>query len=421
MGASGRLAWQRRYAPQRCNRLHGRFVRARSRYALTVGAPVSLAAGFRAGALDARLTRADARRVLADAGIGPDPLRRQRPPFRSYSFGTKVWLVVVTLAMWVCILMTAIAVLGGVVVLVQKTAENPLALLSPVGLALGAALLSVGLSLKSTGSVVRRARLLQLAQANGWGFVPHRYGTPDLRGTLFTRGRDQAVHDVIRIRERPTLAVGELSFVEGDGRSKVGRRYGFVAMRLTQRLPHIMLDSHRNGPRGAITLSAGLAPEQYLPLEGDFDRTFRLWCPAGFERDALYLFTPDIMALFLDHAASLDVEILDGWLYLYGHPSHVNEPTEQRWLATLGIVDALAVKLDQWDRWRDDRKRPSRARGVPNAFARPAPGVSAGGARLRVPDARERRRQKLRTSFLAVGALVIVYAVIWGVGAYTWS
>lgn len=33
--------------------------------------------------------------------------------------------------------------------------------------------------------------------------------------------------------------------------------------------------------------------------------------------DALYLFTPDIMARFIDNAAQLDVEIVDDWLFLY--------------------------------------------------------------------------------------------------------
>ena len=36
---------------------------------------------------------------------------------------------------------------------------------------------------------------------------------------------------------------------------------------------------------------------QVLSLEGDFDRYFTLYCPKEYERDALYVFTPDLMAL----------------------------------------------------------------------------------------------------------------------------
>lgn len=39
-----------------------------------------------------------------------------------------------------------------------------------------------------------------------------------------------------------------------------------------------------------------------LSLEGDFDRYFTLYCPGDYERDALYVFTPDLLALLIDES-----------------------------------------------------------------------------------------------------------------------
>ena len=94
--------------------------------------------------------------------------------------------------------------------------------------------------------------------------------------------------------------------------------------------------------------------DQRLSLEGDFDTYFSLYCPEGYERDALYLFTPDIMARFIDNAAALDVEIVDDWLFLYAK-TDLSTLNPAMWAWLFSCVAALLTKLDQWARWRDDR------------------------------------------------------------------
>ncbi len=54
---------------------------------------------------------------------------------------------------------------------------------------------------------------------------------------------------------------------------------------------------------------AGDGPE--LELEGDFGKHFELHVPAGYERDALYVLTPDVMQVLIDEAADRRVEIVD--------------------------------------------------------------------------------------------------------------
>ena len=115
-----------------------------------------------------------------------------------------------------------------------------------------------------------------------------------------------------------------------------------------------MLDATSNNGLFGSNLPATFDRDQRLSLEGDFDQHFSLYCPEGYEQDALYLFTPDIMARFIDHAAALDVEIVDDWLFLYGKREFSGlDPATWAWL--FSVVAALLDKFAQWARWRDER------------------------------------------------------------------
>src|SRR5690606_23027033 len=119
-------------------------------------------------------------------------------------------------------------------------------------------------------------------------------------------------------------------------------------------LPNIVLDAVGNNTLFGSNLPARFDRDQRLSLEGDFDQYFQLYCPEGYERDALYLFTPDIMARFIDNAAQLDAEIVDDWLFLYSKRKlSTLDPATWAWL--FSVVAALMTKFDQWARWRDER------------------------------------------------------------------
>ena len=72
---------------------------------------------------------------------------------------------------------------------------------------------------------------------------------------------------------------------------------GYLAVRLQRKLPQFVLDSSRNDDGKYSNLPMPIAGGQRLSLEGDFDQHFALHSPRGYERDALYIFTPDLMAL----------------------------------------------------------------------------------------------------------------------------
>ncbi|WOF23241.1 hypothetical protein N8K70_00805 [Microbacterium betulae] len=239
----------------------------------------------------------------------------------------------------------------------------------------------------------RRYRLDRFARANGMGYVPS-LSAPALPGMIFGLGHSRRADDLVRGEAPRFVEFANYRYTTGAGKNQTTHRWGYVAIRLDAPLPHIVLDALGNNSVFGSNLPVGFAKQQRLSLEGDFDRHFALSCPEGYEADALYLFTPDIMARFLDHAGELDVEIVDDWLFLYTR-RQVSTLDPATWAWLFSVVGALLDKLAQWGRWRDERLV-----GAPGAawtgragealpFAAPAaplappPGVTAGGRRLR--------------------------------------
>ena len=268
---------------------------------------------------------------------------------------------------------------------------------SPVGLLVSFVLLAVialiivAIVRGFGGAAARRYRLNRFARANGMQWHPG-YDDPDRPGMIFRLGRDRQTHDLMRRPAPRFVEVANYRYETGSGKNKATHKWGYVALRLDTPLPHIVLDAvGNNGLFGGSNLPVHFGTEQRLSLEGDFDRYFALYCPAGYERDALYLFTPDVMARFIDNAATLDVEIIDDWLFLYARRDlSTLDPATWQWL--FGTVAAIDDKLAQWARWRDDRlavaptagAAASGIPGSPAAALRPPPvGVAREGRRLR--------------------------------------
>ncbi|MFE6734539.1 hypothetical protein [Microbacterium sp. NPDC057650] len=237
---------------------------------------------------------------------------------------------------------------------------------------------------------IRAFRLARFAAANGMEFVG-RIDDPELPGMIFQLGRDRHVELALRGRQPRFVEFGNYEYTTGSGKNSTTHHWGYIAVKLDVPLPNIVLDALGNNTLGS-NLPASFSKDQRLSLEGDFDRYFTLYCPEGYERDALYLFTPDIMARFIDHAAQLDVEIVDDWMFLYmQRPASTLDPATWAWL--FGTVGALLTKFDQWARWRDDNLSAAApvadgpASALPFAppvgMLAPPPGVAPQGRRLR--------------------------------------
>lgn len=240
---------------------------------------------------------------------------------------------------------------------------------------------------------ITRYRLDRFARANGMSYV-ERVADPPLPGMIFSLGRSRVATDLVRGTHPRFVEFGNYQYTVQSGKNSTTYRWGYVAVKLDVPLPNIVLDAKGNNAFGS-NLPAHFDRAQRLSLEGDFDQHFTLYCPSGYEADALYLFTPDIMARFIDNAAELDVEIVDDWLFLYTQ-RRVSTLDPATWAWLFGAVGALLVKFDQWARWRDERlaataSAPGAPHGdaaslpfaAPTGLLAPPPGVAPQGRRLR--------------------------------------
>lgn len=168
-------------------------------------------------------------------------------------------------------------------------------------------------------------RLSQFATANGLGYEPVPERRPSYPGVIFGGVGSSGVYNHLWSTSTSFFDLGnyreETGSVEStdDGvttTTPIFRHYGFLAIRLDRKLPHMLLDAKsNNGMLGGIGSRVNLA--QTLRLEGDFNDHFTLRYPAGYERDALYVLTPDLMGLLIDEAGAFDLEIVDDWLFVY--------------------------------------------------------------------------------------------------------
>ncbi len=263
---------------------------------------------------------------------------------------------------------------------------------------------------------VVRYRLDAFARANGMSYTARLVG-PALPGMVFGLGHTRVATDLVRGTSPRFVEFGNYEYTVGSGKNSRTYKWGYVAVKLDVPLPNIVLDAKGNNGFGS-NLPASFQRAQRLSLEGDFDRYFTLYCPEGYERDALYFFTPDIMARFIDNAAELDVEIVDDWLFLYTQRKvSTLDPATWAWL--FGAVGALITKFEQWARWRDERLLEERGSASAPAV------VSAEAAREQLPFAppagllapppgvaREGRRLKKSVRWLPI-VIAVGFTAVW--------
>jgi hypothetical protein len=197
----------------------------------------------------------------------------------------------------------------------------------------------------------------QFADSNG--FVVERTSTPvAVPGTLFSG-------PILSPERPPVVAVPTLrirsngvpEFIMGDHQQwhevnfvASGVVRAFVAIKLDRALPRMVLV-----PKG-VDSELDIDPDHALPLEGDFNSYFTLYCPTGYETDALVTFTPDVMAAMVDHAQGWCAEILGEWVHFTrtGPTFEASTPAEVRKAFDL-VVHVGGQVAEQASRYSDDR------------------------------------------------------------------
>ncbi|OUE27886.1 hypothetical protein [Clavibacter michiganensis] len=250
-------------------------------------------------------------------------------------------------------------------------------------------------------------RLVRFAEANGMEYLPG----PMSDGRF---GSARRFFDLTRVM-RPTLApgieFGNHEIVTAGRREGAPRFGGYAMIRLAHEMPHIRVIARRGIVRRALTMMSSPDREQRLSLEGDFDRHYALYCPAGSERDALYLFTPDILALLIDRVRGLDVEVVGDRLLLTSFDDVVTRDPE-RWRDVIEATTALVAKVDRWERWRADAiarpEDPTAVDAVLEAIGLPDPGRAS-----RPRPVRRLRMTPTLGGVIAVGVPLLVFAAMW--------
>ncbi|QOD42914.1 hypothetical protein [Clavibacter zhangzhiyongii] len=248
-------------------------------------------------------------------------------------------------------------------------------------------------------------RLVRFAAANGMEYLPG----PMSDGRF---GSARRFFDLTRVM-RPTLApgieFGNHEIVTAGRREGAPRFGGYAMIRLAHEMPHIRVIARRGVVRRALTMMSRPDREQRLSLEGDFDRHYALHCPAGSERDALHLFTPDILALLIDRVRGLDVEVVGDRLLLTSFDDVVTCDPE-RWRDVIEATTALVAKVERWERWRAD---PLERADEPSALdaALEAMGLPDSGRASRPRGARRLRMTPTLGGVIAVGVPLLLSVV----------
>jgi hypothetical protein len=207
-----------------------------------------------------------------------------------------------------------------------------------------------------------RQLLERAAHERGFRFQRELKG-PGLPGMVFQAGSKVVASDVIDARgsATPFIAGGVIGLYAEDSSLPRMVASSFVAIPLERSVPNIVLFGKGIGALRRAGVAVGR--RQHLSLEGDFDRHFTLYCPEGYERDALEIFTPDLMQLLLDTTTGCDVELVDDWMFVYARPRRYSTPD------ALGGLVAVTARVQakihrQTARYRDERAAPLAATGA---------------------------------------------------------
>lgn len=202
----------------------------------------------------------------------------------------------------------------------------------------------------------RIAKLKAFAQANQLQ-LRVAVDDPTYPGLMFQVGDNNELQYGLTIpTDGNPIEIGNYEYTTGSGKNKTTHTFGFMRLKLPRHLPNMVLDAKANNyARMFSNLPTIFDKNQVLQLEGDFNKYFTLFAPQQYERDALYVFTPDVMQALIDYAGDYDLEVVDNDLFLYA--SRTFDLTSP---ATLKNLLLLASKLSpefdtQTNRYADER------------------------------------------------------------------
>lgn len=208
-------------------------------------------------------------------------------------------------------------------------------------------------------------RLLAFATANNIVLVTDRVN-PSYPGVIFSLGHSRRLSEALVLPNGHEI--GNYTYSTGSGRSRRTYYWHYMRVKLVRRLPHMLLDARKNNVlRGKYSnLPTSFKKDQIMTLEGNFNDFFTLYAPKGYERDAMYVFTPDVMAALIDFGADHDIEVVDDNLIFYKKGTK-NLTKEKVLTEALSVINRVSSEIiDQGDYYADDRVGDRAANSIAN-------------------------------------------------------
>ncbi len=198
-------------------------------------------------------------------------------------------------------------------------------------------------------------KLGRFAQANNLVYEKDIHD-PVLSGMIFDEGDSRSIiHRLSGKLDGTVFELANYQYATGSGKNRQTHDYGYAKIMLSRQLPHMVLDAKKNNGFGITNLPDTFNRGQKLELEGNFNEHFTLYCPKEYERDALYVFTPDLMALLIDNANAFDIEIVDNQLYLY-QSKQFELTSREQFEKLFHIFNTIGTKVErQTDYYADER------------------------------------------------------------------
>lgn len=240
---------------------------------------------------------------------------------------------------------------AGIVLIV--TASNSTHALAPIGI--WAFIISGLIMLTMVSSAHSRKQRIRMERFAALNNITYRQNIPsgNPAGMIYNHGHSRTVDQVLIFPSG--FEIGNYHYTTGSGKNKSTHHWGYVHIELPRRLPHMVLDAKQNNFLSLVSnLPTGFSRSQVLSLEGDFDTYFTLYAPETYKTDALYVFTPDVMAALIDNGRDYDIEIVDNSLNLYTKKRFsLDSPETLDPLLT--IIDIITKEIGrQGSRYRDE-------------------------------------------------------------------
>lgn len=230
-----------------------------------------------------------------------------------------------------------------------------LPLISGVAIMLIVAIISVIRWIIKSDNIIRLARF---AEENNLNYLPVSV-YPNENGMIFRAGSGNASYDILSSKSGNFFEIGNHEYIVGSSDHERHIHMGYIKIRLNRRLPHMVLDSKKNNAKifgiSITNLPVSFKKDQVLELEGDFNSSFTLYAPREYERDALCIFSPDLMALFIDALGNFDAEIVDDNLFIYSQKPFelLSRPIMEH---LFNIIDVVGKKtISQTNSYEDEK------------------------------------------------------------------